>query len=169
MRAGKEILWEVDEHATLFIEPNAARAGAGRITVTAVNDAPVAKEDSYEVDEDNTLNIDAPGVLANDDDVDNTAAELKAVQVSGPAHGTLTLNDDGSFEYKPEANYNGTDTFTYKANDVQADSNTAMVSITVNAVNDAPVSDDQSLTTEPTAPRRVPARRAPHRYGRSPR
>jgi catechol 2,3-dioxygenase-like lactoylglutathione lyase family enzyme len=32
MRAGKEILWEVDEHATLFIEPNAARAGAGRIT-----------------------------------------------------------------------------------------------------------------------------------------
>jgi len=35
MRAGEEILWDVDEHATLFIEPNAAQAGAGRITLIA--------------------------------------------------------------------------------------------------------------------------------------
>ena len=36
MRAGEEILWDIDEHATLFIEPNAAQAGAGRITLGVV-------------------------------------------------------------------------------------------------------------------------------------
>jgi VCBS repeat-containing protein len=56
--------------------------------------------------------------------------------VSGPAHGTLTLNANGSFTYTPAANYNGPDSFTYKANDGQADSNVATVSIT-SAVNDA--------------------------------
>ena len=47
--------------------------------------------------------------------------------MSGPAHGTLTLNADGSFTYTPAANYNGTDSFTYKANDGSADSNAATV------------------------------------------
>ena len=54
-------------------------------------------------------------------------------------HGTLTLNANGSFTYTPAANYNGTDSFTYKANDGTADSNVATVTITVTAVNDAPV------------------------------
>ena len=54
-------------------------------------------------------------MLANDTDMDGDA--LTAVLVSGPAHGTLTLNPDGSFTYTPAANYNGADTFTYKAND----------------------------------------------------
>jgi large repetitive protein len=127
------------------------------VKVNAVNDAPVAKDDSYKVDEDTTLNIDAPGVLSNDTDVDNTAAELQAVQVTGPAHGTLTLNDNGSFEYKPEANYNGPDTFTYKANDGTDDSDTATVSITVNAVNDAPVPEDNSYTTPEDTPLNIGA------------
>ena len=56
-----------------------------------------------------------------------------------PAHGTLTLNADGSFTYTPAANYNGTDSFTYKANDGTADSNVATVTITIGSVNDAPV------------------------------
>ena len=54
-------------------------------------------------------------MLANDTDVDGDT--LTAVLVTGPAHGTLTLNADGSFTYTPTANYNGTDSFTYKAND----------------------------------------------------
>jgi VCBS repeat-containing protein len=123
------------------------------VKVNAVNDAPVAKEESYSTDEDNTLSVDAPGVLENDTDVDN--ANLTAVQISGPAHGTLTLNDNGSFEYKPQANYNGTDSFTYKANDGTEDSNLATVSITVNAVNDAPVADDQSITTDEDTPKEI--------------
>ena len=59
--------------------------------------------------------------------------------VSQPQHGTLSLNANGSYTYIPSANYNGTDSFTYKANDGTADSNIATVSITVNPVNDAPV------------------------------
>ena len=46
---------------------------------------------------------------------------LTAILVSGPAHGTLTLNADGSFSYTPDANYNGTDSFTYKASDGSGD------------------------------------------------
>ena len=53
-------------------------------------------------------------------------------------NGLLTLNADGSFGYEPDANFNGDDTFTYKANDGSADSEAATVTITVNAVNDAP-------------------------------
>ena len=59
-------------------------------------------------------------MLGNDSDVDGDA--LTAVLVSGPANGTLTLNADGSFTYTPDANFNGTDSFTYKANDGTADS-----------------------------------------------
>ena len=65
---------------------------------------------------------------------------------AGPANGTLTLNADGSFTYTPNANFNGTDSFTYQANDGTADSNVATVTITVNAVNDAPVASDDSYT-----------------------
>ena len=61
------------------------------------------------------------------------------------------LNTDGSFEYIPNANFNGTDTFTYQANDGELNSSPATVTITVNPVNDAPVaSDDQYSVDEDT-------------------
>ena len=58
---------------------------------------------------------------------------MSAVKVSDPSHGTLTLNSDGSFTYTPTAGYHGPDSFTYKANDGFQDSNTATVTITVDA------------------------------------
>ena len=87
------------------------------ITVKAVNDAPTANTDSYDLKEDTTLTVAAAtGVLGNDTDID--ANPLTAALVSGPAHGTsFTLNPDGSFTYTPAANYNGPDSFTYTAND----------------------------------------------------
>jgi VCBS repeat-containing protein len=101
------------------------------------NTSPVANNDSYSTNEDVPLSIAAPGVLGNDTDAEHNP--LTAVLVSGPAHGTLTLNANGSFTYTPAANYNGSDSFTYKANDGTANSNTgATVNIGVNAVNDAP-------------------------------
>ena len=106
------------------------------ITVNGVNDPPVAVNDSYNVAEDTQLTVAVPGVLANDTDVDGDS--LTAVLVASPAHGTLTLNADGSFSYTPAANYNGADSFTYKANDGAADSNVATVSLAISAVNDAP-------------------------------
>jgi len=116
------------------------------ITVNPVNDAPVATGDSYSVDEDQLLTKSAAaGVLINDSDVDGDV--LSAVLVSGPSHGTVTLNANGSFDYTPAANFNGADSFTYKVSDGPLFSNVATVSITVNAVNDAPVADDDTATT----------------------
>ena len=119
------------------------------LVVTPVNDAPTAADNSYSTNEDVPLTVAAPGVLSNDTDVDSPT--LTAVQVAGPAHGTLTLNVAGGFTYTPAANYNGPDSFTYRANDgsgVNALSNVATVSITVNAINDAPVAanDGYSIT-----------------------
>jgi VCBS repeat-containing protein len=107
------------------------------ITVNAVNDAPVAKNDSYNTNEDTQLQVAAPGVLTNDTDVDS--ANLTAVQVSGPSHGTLTLNADGSFTYKPNLDYNGTDSFTYKVCDQGGPAlcSTATVRISVSPMPDA--------------------------------
>jgi hypothetical protein len=103
------------------------------------NTAPVAVDDSYPATEDTTLTVVAPGVLGNDTDVDGNP--LTAVLGTGPtaAQGTLTLNANGSFTFVPAANFNGPVTFTYRANDGTANSNLATVTITVAAVNDAPV------------------------------
>ena len=115
------------------------------ITVAAVNDVPVAVNDTYATNEDGVLGIAAPGVLTNDNDVEGSP--LSAAVVDAPAHGVLTFNADGSFSYAPNANFNGADSFTYKASDTTADSNVATVTIAVNAVNDAPVATNDSYTT----------------------
>ena len=124
------------------------------ITVNAVNDAPVAANDSYSTNEDTNLSTTAAtGVLNNDTDVDTAHASLTAALVAGPSHAaSFTLNADGSFSYTPAANYNGSDSFTYKANDGSSNSNIATVSLTVNAVNDAPVCSNVSLTTDEDTP-----------------
>ena len=80
-------------------------------------------------------------------DTDPQGQALSAVVVAAPTHGTLTLNPDGSFDYTPAANYNGSDSFTFKANDGAADSNVATFAFTVTPVNDAPVAQGQNLTT----------------------
>src|SRR5207249_6090059 len=97
------------------------------LTIRPMNHAPVAANDSFTTDEDTALTVTAPGVLGNDTDVDGPV--LTAVVVTGPSHGTLALNANGSFTYTPAANFNGPDSFTYKANDGQADSNVATVAL----------------------------------------
>jgi VCBS repeat-containing protein len=102
------------------------------------NAAPVAVADAYSTNEDTALTVNtASGVLGNDTDGDNDP--LTAVGYTVPQHGTLSHNADGSFSYTPDSNFNGQDTFTYKANDGQSDSSPATVTITVNPVDDAPV------------------------------
>jgi VCBS repeat-containing protein len=100
---------------------------------------PVAVNNAYSVNEDTTLNVTAPGVLGNDSDGD--LDPLTAVKVTDPAHGSVTLNANGSFSYTPAANYFGSDSFTYRANDGTLNSTDATVTITVNSVNDPPVAD----------------------------
>ncbi|MEX7471267.1 Ig-like domain-containing protein, partial [Mycobacterium adipatum] len=116
------------------------------ITVTPVNDAPVAQNDNYVVNEDSIL---TGSVLPNDTDADGDSL---AVSLGvGPAHGSLTLNPNGSFSYIPAANYNGTDSFTYTVTDGAATSNSATATITVNAVNDTPVASDASINVNEDA------------------
>ncbi|MBI4298704.1 MAG: tandem-95 repeat protein [Chloroflexi bacterium] len=103
--------------------------GIFQVNVGAVPNNPVARDDSYSTNEDSTLNVPTPGLLKNDTDEDGDS--LTAVQVSKPSNGNLLLNRDGSISYIPNANFHGTDRFTYKANDGIADSNTATVTITV--------------------------------------
>jgi VCBS repeat-containing protein len=121
---------------TMYYKPGTTAptcpTGQYAVVIAHPNQAPVAVGDTYSTDADTTLNVSAAsGVLANDTDPDNDP--ITAVKVSDPAHGTLTLNPDGSFSYTPVANYNGTDSFTYKASDGKADSNVATVTITVNS------------------------------------
>jgi large repetitive protein len=136
----------IDSFGYVAIDPHNAQSFAlVSIHVTEVRDAPVANDDSYSVNEDQTLTVSAPGVLANDTDVDGDA--LTALVVVGPAHGTLTLNPNGSFTYTPNPNYNGEDSFTYGASDWSLPSNYATVTITVNSVNDAPVANNDGPYT----------------------
>ncbi|HEX7651198.1 MAG TPA: cadherin-like domain-containing protein, partial [Candidatus Paceibacterota bacterium] len=96
------------------------------------NTAPVANDDSYSVDQDATLTVNAAdGVLANDTDADSDA--MTAATSTDVSNGTLTLNSDGSFTYVPDAGFTGTDSFTYMANDGTDNSNAATATITVNA------------------------------------
>ena len=122
---------------TALFAANWAGAESDRsVAVTVQNGPPTAVADSYALTEDLPLSVSTGGLLAND--ADPEADALSAVLVTGPAHGTIALNTDGTFTYTPEANFNGTDTFRYKANDGGSDSNVASVTMTVGAVNDAP-------------------------------
>lgn len=126
------------------------------ITVRPVNDAPIAVDDgtaispAYTVAEDAQLNATAPGVLANDTDIDSPASALTAVLVSGPSNASLfTLNANGSFIYKGAQDYNGPDSFTYRVFDGSANSvGTATVYLNVTPVNDAPVAVNDTFSVD---------------------
>ena len=108
------------------------------------NVAPVAADDAYTTDEDVPLIVGAPGVLDNDTDADGDP--IGAGLDSETAHGTLTLESDGSFVYTPEPDFHGSDTFTYHASDTTDGSNVATVTIIVVPVNDPPEARDDEYT-----------------------
>lgn len=116
-------------------------------TPGAANNAnPAATNDAYATPEDTSLAIiAASGVLTNDTDADGDT--LTAAIITDVTQGTLIFSPDGSFTYVPRANFAGTDSFTYRANDGIADSSLATVTITVNNVNDAPTAAADSYST----------------------
>jgi VCBS repeat-containing protein len=124
--------------------------------VAPINDAPTALDDAYDTAEDLPLDVEMPGVLGNDDDVDGDA--LSSVLVTGPTRGTLTLQSSGAFRYSPNANQSGADSFTYRAVDPSgASSAITTVAITVAAVPDAPIAANDSYTVANTAALNVTA------------
>src|SRR5205085_4635547 len=133
--ASRTVSWQVDDGGSVN---NLSNVATSTIHVVAVDDAPVANNDSYNVNEGGTLSVSAPGVLGNDTDVDS--GSLTAVLVSAPSHASsFSLNANGSFTYVHDGSETTSDTFTYNATDGTLDSNVATVTITVNPVNDAPV------------------------------
>jgi MYXO-CTERM domain-containing protein len=109
------------------------------ITVVAVNDAPTAAAQSVAATEDTPV-----GVTLSGSDVDGDT--LTYAVVDGPSHGTLS-GTAPDLTYAPAGNWAGTETFTFRVNDGGADSSPATVTITVAAVNDAPVAGGQSVET----------------------
>jgi len=115
---------------------NLSVAVTTNITINPVNDAPVAANSNAGAREDQSISG-----LVSATDVDNTPAQLSYSLVGtngGAAHGTVVLHGDGSYTYIPVQDFNGSDSFSFKANDGLLDSNVATESLTIAAVNDPP-------------------------------
>lgn len=109
--------------------------------------SPYARDDRYEIAEDNPLVVAAPGVLGNDYSGDSSKP-LEAELATPPAHGTVTLNPDGGFSYLPAQDYFGNDQYTYRWTNASGATLSATVYITITPVNDAPVATDDAFTSE---------------------
>ncbi len=114
------------------------------VSVGAVNDPPVAVDDTATTDEDTDLVLSTATLTANDTDVEG--ATLTIDSVANPVNGTVSLDTGtGDVTFSPDANFNGTATFEYTVSD-GIDTDTATVTITVNPVNDPPVAGADSIT-----------------------
>jgi uncharacterized repeat protein (TIGR01451 family) len=124
--------------STVAVTSARARTPAiGKVVITVTNAPPVATDDDYEANEDETLVVTGTdGLLSNDMDVPSDT--LAVVSYASPACGMVTLTTSGAFTYTPKANFFGIDAFTYTVSDGD-DGVTASVHITVAGVNDPPV------------------------------
>jgi hypothetical protein len=117
------------------------------LTVNPIDDLPVAVDDTFLTDEDSALTQ----TLAPNDTPSGDGGNTWAL-ATGPSHGTVVVNADGSFTYTPDADYHGTDSFTYTLTDADGDVSTATALLTVNPIDDLPVAvDDTFLTDEDSA------------------
>jgi hypothetical protein len=119
-----------------------------RITVDPVNDAPVAVDDTFTTAEDTATTID---VVGNDSDVDNDS--LTVTGNTEAANGVVAC-DEASCTYTPHRDFHGVDTFTYTVSD-GVDTATAIVTVTVDPVQDPPVAADDTATVAEDATIRI--------------
>ncbi|WP_037005920.1 cadherin-like domain-containing protein, partial [Ectopseudomonas composti] len=107
------------------------------------NDAPVSGPSSISTNEDTPID---GKIIARD--VDGDTLTYSIANGNGPQHGTVTLNADGTYTYQPGKDFNGSDAFTVTIDDGNGGTTTSVVSVTVNPVNDIPVTADQSKVTD---------------------
>jgi len=131
--------FEATDDRIMFGKRNVATA---TITVNAINDAPTSNEVNGASDEDTAVNIE---LSATDVEGDNLTYSI----VSDVSNGTTSISGS-TLTYTPNQDWNGTDTFTYKVNDGTVDSNTSNGTVTIAAVNDAPVANDVTISTNET-------------------
>jgi len=117
-----------------------------RVAVAAVNDPPMAQDDSDATDEDVPVTID---VLANDSDPDGDSLVVESV--TQPANGTVS-NNSSNVTYTPDAGFGGIDTFTYTASDGNGGTANATIRVAVATVNDSPVAQDDNAATNEDTP-----------------
>ncbi|HIF9346867.1 TPA: Ig-like domain-containing protein, partial [Photobacterium damselae] len=111
------------------------------VNVTPVNDAPVGEDVSAETQEETAV---TGQLTATDVDGDN----LTFKPGSNPENGSVTINADGSWEYVPNPDFNGEDSFTVVVDDGNGGTDTITVTVNVTPVNDAPVGEDVSAETQ---------------------
>ena len=124
------------------------RAGESYVVfgVDVANDPPVAVDDAAMTMEETPVVID---VLANDRDPDDA---VTVVQVSNGAGGGVVINPDGTVTYTPGADFSGIDIFAYRIDDGRGGTDAAVVTITIDPVNDAPVAADDTAETTADTP-----------------
>lgn len=142
--------------------------GTVSVTVNAVNDAPVAGSGDIELDEDGSF---SGNLIDLASDIDNTDEELTFSSVDsyydeefdegfdeffqfettsegGPFNDSVIINEDGTFTYTPDADFNGTDSFDYQVTDPDGETSTGTVFVTVNPVDDVPIANDVSFSVD---------------------
>ncbi len=126
------------------VDVSLCKTATVNITIDPVNDAPIAENDSGTTDEDAVL---SDNILLNDNDIENDVLILTTTPLIAPANGSVSLVSNGTYAYVPDLNFNGTDSFQYEVcdngNPVLCD--TAMVNISINGINDAPVATDATV------------------------
>ena len=120
------------------------------VTINSVDDVPVAVNDVNTTNEDTPVSGNAASNDTPSGDGGNTWSLVNAN--GGAAHGTVTMNPDGTYTYTPAANYNGSDVFTYKLCDADNDCSTATVTITITPVDDVPIAVNDVITTNEDTP-----------------
>ena len=113
------------------------------IDVTAVNDNPIAKPDSFITAEDTQLtgNLLADNGNGVDSDIDSSTLQVTAGTLTTTAGGSVIIDTNGDFSYTPATNFTGADSFSYTLTDGDGGSATGSVNLTVGAINDAPILD----------------------------
>jgi hypothetical protein len=122
------------------------------VTVTNVNEAPVANNDTLGASQNTAITYTAAQLLGNDTDVDaGTTLAIASGSVTSVTGGTAVLNAAGTVTFTPNPGFTGPATFTYRATDGSLPSNVATVTVNVSAMPHAPVAIDDTLpATEDT-------------------
>ncbi|MFA0653789.1 tandem-95 repeat protein, partial [Vibrio sp. 10N.222.49.C12] len=136
---------DINLDVTVIDDDGATAQTTAGIEVIAVNDAPVAGNVAYSVDEDGSITLSQEQLLANASDVDGDA--LTASNLSAGDNATVTANEDGSFTIMPDADFNGDIDLSFDVSD-GLETVQAGVDLTVNPVNDLPTAEDQNFTVE---------------------
>jgi VCBS repeat-containing protein len=132
---------------TIADQHGGVATGQVNVSIGPANDPPAPGNDAATTAEDTAVTI---AILANDSDVDGDS--IAVIGVGAAAHGSATLNPDGTITYVPAADYHGSDSFTYQAGDGHGGEATATVTVAITAVPDAPVAQTDAYTTSEDVP-----------------